>query len=256
MAEFHIGTSGWSYAGWRGLLYPPGLKRRELLSHYAKRFHSVEISDSFQRLPSEAMLRAWRNQVPPHFVFTLLAGKNITHGKRLQNAGEEWAALLERARLLGGRLGPIVLQFPSSFQRDIASIERFVASAPGASEHDLAFEFRHSSWFDPLALDELRQLRVGVVIAQSERYPQAPRVPTTGFAYLRFHGPGQLFASSYAVEELRPWAEKIRKWIGQGRRVYAYFTNDFEGHAFANARTLRQLVEGKPVSRSLEAAHH
>jgi len=106
----------------------------------------------------------------------------------------------------------------------------------------LAFEFRHASWFDPDVLEALRKFGAALVIAQSERYPQAPAVPTAPFVYLRFHGPGQLFASSYSQAELEPWAKRIRRWLGEGRAVYAYFNNDFEGHAIANAKTLEKLA--------------
>ena len=256
MAALYIGTSGWTYAGWRGIFYPPGLKRRELLSHYSRRFNSVEITECFERLPAESSFQTWARKTPENFVFPVMVSKHITYGKRLEGVAEEWQGFLDRVTPLGDKLGPLLFQFQPTFERDIGRIGRFLETARGAREHDLAMEFRHPSWFDPLALDDLRQLGVGVVIAQSERYPQAPRVPTTRFAYLRFHGPGQLFASSYSEEDLQPWARKIRKWLDQDRTVYAYFNNDFEGHAFANARALRRMVEGKPVSRSEEVAHH
>jgi len=254
MAQLFIGTSGWTHAEWKGLFYPETLKRSELLPFYARHFKSAEISSSFEQAPKPGICRRWASRTPREFVFSLVAPRHITHLKRLEDVGKEWRELLDLAAPLGDKLGPLLLQCPPSLERDVDRIRRFVELAPDARDRGLAFEFRHESWFDPLTLDDLRKLGVAVVLAQSERYPMPPRVPTAGFLYLRFHGPGQMFASSYSTDELRPWARKIQVWLDRDLPVHAYFTNDFEGHAVANANTLRRLVLGKPVGPAAAVA--
>ncbi len=254
MAELYIGTSGWNYDHWHGVLYPRGLKPQSYLRHYATRLSSVEISESFSHLPAEAEFEQWADAVPPDFVFAVMVPKSITHGRRLRDSAGPWAAFLARARRLGSKLGPLLIQLPPTMRCDIGLLERFLDTAPEAREHRLALQARHDSWFDPLAMYDLRRLGIAVVIEHSERYPEAPHVPTAPFLYLRFHGPGQMFASRYRTADLEPWARRIHKWIEEDRTVYAYFANDFEGHALSNARTLWRMVEEKPVSKSAATA--
>jgi len=252
MAEFYIGTSGWNHDDWRGILYPRESKPDNYLAHYSRRFNSTEIKDSFHRLPDAQVWRGWGAAAPDGFVFAVKVAKSITHGKKLKGSPGPWRTFLQTAQLLGGKLGPLLIQLPPAFKCDTGVLERFLDSVPEAREHRLALEARHASWFDPLALYDLSRLGVAAVMANSDRYPEAPHVPTARFVYLRFHGPGQMFSSRYAANDLRPWAERIHKWLDCGRTVYAYFNNDYEGHAVANARMLQQMV----ASRSAEVVRH
>ncbi|MCS6954717.1 MAG: DUF72 domain-containing protein, partial [Bryobacterales bacterium] len=148
---------------------------------------------------------------------------------------------------LGAKLGPVLLQFPPSFRADKQRLETFlqqVRAIQGGRALMLALEFRHATWFDPEICELLRKHQAALVIAHSERYPQAPAAPTARFVYLRFHGPGALFASKYSEEELKQWADRIRRWREQGQTVFAYFNNDFHGYAIENARRLRELAGG------------
>jgi uncharacterized protein YecE (DUF72 family) len=254
MAELHVGTSGWNSDHWRGIFYPRDLRPGGYLRHYASRFASVEISDSFSHMPSEAEFEAWAEATPPEFVFTATLPKSISHGRRLKGSAGPLASFLRRVRHLGSKLGPVLLQLPPTLRCDIGLLEQFLNSTPEAREHQIALQARHESWFDPLAMYDLRRLGVAVVIEHSDRYPEAPHVPTAPFVYLRFHGPGQMFASRYRSADLGPWAQRIHRWLQKDLDVYAYFANDFEGHAVANARMLWRMVEEKPVSRSAVAA--
>ncbi len=252
MAELYIGTSGWNHDGWRGILYPRESEAEDYLAHYCQRFNSTEITESFHHVPDEQVWRDWAAAAPDGFVFAVKVAKSITHGKKLKGSAAPWKTFLEMAQLLGGKLGPLLIQLPPAFRCDIGVLERFLDSAPEAREQKLALEARHASWFDPLALYDLSRLGIAAVVADSDRYPEAPHVPTAKFVYLRFHGPGQMFASRYSTDELKPWAERIRKWLDGGRTVYAYFNNDYEGHAVANARMLQKMVANK----SAAVAHH
>jgi uncharacterized protein YecE (DUF72 family) len=138
------------------------------------------------------------------------------------------------------------LQFPPSFKADPGVLEGFLRNGAGlirSHAAKLAFEFRHESWFEDPLVDILREHETSLVIADSRRYPQAPRIATASFVYLRFHGPGDLFASAYSRRELKAWATEIRSWLSARLDVYAYFNNDWHGYAVENARTLIGLLE-------------
>ncbi len=243
--ELRVGTSGWNYGDWKGIFYPDSLKSAEYLSFYAQQFDTTEINYSFYHLPRPSTYEKWAAQTPEQFIFAVKAGRVITHVKRLANVGEEWRKFLESALALGSKLGPVLLQFPPSLKADRERLATFLSearAAKGARGLRLAFEFRHATWFDPDICELLRKHKAALVIAQSERYPQAPLTPTAPFVYLRFHGPGALFASKYPEEELKAWAQRIRKWRAAGRAVFAYFNNDFHGYAIENARRLRELA--------------
>jgi uncharacterized protein YecE (DUF72 family) len=244
-SQLRIGTSGWNYPDWRETFYPSGLSSKKYLEFYAEHFDTTEVNYSFYHLPRPTTYQNWASQTPSGFVFAVKASRYITHIKRLAGVSEEWLTFLSNASALGEKLGPVLLQFPPSFKSDKDSLSGFLAATRERAESrsvKLALEFRHASWFDPDICELLRDFQTALVIAHSERYPQAPYVPSAPFVYLRFHGPGQLFASCYSEEELKQWARKIKRWLSDGRAVYAYFNNDFHGHALANARVLAALV--------------
>lgn len=239
--KLYIGTSGWNYNDWRGRFYPPDLPSKQYLGWYAQHFRTVEVNYSFYHLPRPSTYENWAAQVPDGFIFAIKASRLITHIRRLKHVEEEWRKFAAGAAALGEKLGPILLQFPPSFRANTPALCDFLSASRGTAESrlfQLAFEFRHASWFDPGILEILRQHHAALVIADSERYPQAPGVPTATFTYLRFHGPAELFASNYSDDQLKTWGRRIGAWLAQGLGVYAYFNNDFHGHALANARTL------------------
>jgi uncharacterized protein YecE (DUF72 family) len=244
--QLFVGTSGWNYPDWRGRFYPDGLQPRRFLSYYATQFRTTELNYSFYHLPKPETFQNWAGQVPEGFVLAVKANRHITHLKRLRDVTETWQTFLGNASGLGEHLGPVLLQLPPSFTANLEVLEGFLrGSRRLARKHKvrLAFEFRHQTWFEDPVFDILRQYEASPVIAQSRRYPQSPPVTTASFVYLRFHGPEDLFASAYSLEDLEAWAMRIRSWLSERRSVYAYFNNDWHGYAVENARTLISLLE-------------
>lgn len=242
-----IGTSGWTYPHWRGLFYPPELKSSAYLEYYSQQFRTTELNYSFYHAPRPETYRKWAQQTPDDFVFAVKVHRSITHLERLRCVDAAWKSFLESASVLGPKLGPFLLQFPPSFRSDRSLLAEFLERSCGFGHERslrLAFEFRHASWFDAGVEAMLRRFGAALVVAHSSRYPQAPMVATAEFVYLRFHGPGALFASSYSEDDLRVWADRIRQWLAEGLDVYAYFNNDAGGCAIANAKTLNALVSG------------
>jgi len=244
--QLWVGTSGWSYPHWRGVLYPPEAKSAEYLAHYARVFRTVELNSSFYHMPRPETFRKQAAQTPVGFLFAVKAHRSITHELRLRGAETRWDEFVSSAKELGPKLGPLLLQFPPSFRADPALLDEFLiahAADPGHRRLRLAFEFRHASWFESGTAQRLLEAGAALVIADSSRYPRAPLAPQPAFVYLRFHGPEALFSSSYSDDQLREWAGHIRAWLGEGRDVYAYFNNDAAGCAVRNALRLIELTK-------------
>ncbi len=244
-ARLFIGTSGWNYYDWKGPFYPLDLKPKEYLAYYAKYFLTTEVNYSFYHLPKPSTYQNWATQVPADFIFALKASRTITHIRRLKEVGDLWQQFLDNASVLGSKLGPILLQFPPSLRKNIELLAAFLQTRDQPERFKscrLALEFRHESWFDRETCELLKKHGSALVIAHSQRYPQAPYVPTAHFVYVRLHGPGALFASPYSENQLLEWAAQVRSWLGAGKSVYVYFNNDFHGYALENARTLAQLI--------------
>lgn len=246
MACVFVGTSGWTYPDWRGTFYPDDLPSRQYLEFYAREFGTAEINYSFYHLPKPDTYAKWAGQVPDGFLFAVKASRLITHTKRLRGVTEAWRTFVGNAQALGAHLGPILLQFPSSFRCDRKRLAAFLDKAQDAApDHRplrLVFEFRHESWFTEDIYRLLRRHSAALCIADSPRYPRHD-VLTADFAYLRFHGREELFVSSYSKAELAEEAGTIQRYLKDGLDVFAYFNNTAGGHAIANARTLRELVE-------------
>lgn len=245
MARLLIGTSGWTYSSWKGIFYPDDLPSRQYLEFYSREFGSTEVNYSFYHLPRPMTYEKWAAQVPEQFIFALKASRFITHVKRLAEVEDAWTTFVQNALALGPHLGPVLLQFPPSFRSDWKKLAAFLKSAqrPATKSHSirLVFEFRHESWFTEETYALLRQYNAALCLTDSPRYPRRD-VLTADFAYLRFHGRTDLFASSYTDAEMAEEANRIRRYLRDGRDVYVYFNNDALGHAVANARTLARLV--------------
>lgn len=236
---YYIGTSGFSYNHWRGCFYPPDLPQHKWLEFYVGQFPTVELNNTFYRLPPEKSFKRWRQAVPDGFLYAVKVSRFITHQKRLRDSDEPLQTFLSRARLLGERLGPLLYQLPPSMSRNEANekaLKAFMKLLPDELRH--AVEFRHESWLNDEVYDLLRQYNVALCVFDMPRLT-APAVATSDFAYVRFHGSTGLYGSCYSDEELRNWAERIARLALGLKAVYIYFNNDFEGHAVRNARTLR-----------------
>ncbi len=246
MARVFIGTSGWTYSSWRGSFYPEDLPSARWLTYYAEHFDTAEVNYSFYHLPRETTYANWYNRTPPDFVFALKASRFITHIKRLEGVEESWKTFVERALTLKEKLGPILLQVPPSFHATTENIERlagFLHYAGGSAQPRIALEFRHDSCFQAPALELMRRYQAALVIAHSTRYPMPEVIATAPFAYFRFHGPDEMFASSYSDGALRKWSRHMKAFLEDGADVYAYFNNDVGGYAVNNARTLAKMLK-------------
>jgi len=246
MAEFRVGTSGWSYKHWVGPFYPPGTRPAAFLEHYVGHFDCVELNVTFYRLPKPETVKGWARKAPEGFAFCPKLSRLITHQKKLRGVRELLERFAERLRPLEGKLGPLLVQLPPSFAFEEERVRGFAASlgeqAPGFR---VALEARHPSWTEPAALELLEAYGIAWVVADSGgRFPSCEAL-TASFGYLRLHGPGELYASRYTGAQLAAHADCVLRWLAAGRDVWAMFNNDFAGHAVANAEELGRLVRAR-----------
>jgi uncharacterized protein YecE (DUF72 family) len=223
--EIRVGTSGYAYKEWRGSFYPEKQKASEMLRYYAERFSTVEINNTFYKLPERGTLERWAEQVPAGFVFVLKASQRITHRLRLSVESKETVDyLLATASALGTRLGPILFQTPPLLKKDVARLKAFLELLP--RERAFAFEFRHETWRDDEVHEALRARDAALVCADTEESGEAgaPIVPTADWGYLR------LRRCDYDERTLGPWLDRIRSqpW----RRAFVFFKHE-EGKPLA-----------------------
>ena len=251
MATLLIGTSGWTYASWKGPFYPKNLPSRDYLGFYAAEFPTTEVNYSFYHLPKPSTYERWRILVPDGFVFAVKASRFITHIKRLDDVADAWRTFLQNASVLGPHLGPILFQFPPSFRVDQDKLRSFLSMVQetASKSHPLRLvcEFRHDSWFTDHTYRLLQRHGVALCIADGAKYARRD-VITADFAYIRYHGRNKMFASDYTDEELSEEAARIRRYRQEGLDVYVYFNNDALGYAVKNARSLRTLAVQKGAS--------
>jgi len=234
-----VGTSGWVYNHWRGVFYPDELPQGNWFEYYARVFDTVEVNNSFYRLPSVAAFLAWRKQAPPDFVYAVKASRFLTHMKKLRDPEEPLQRFFERARHLGGTLGPILYQLPPRWQVNLSRFERFLMALPQGYSH--VVEFRDASWL----IDEVFQLmeRYGVAHCIHDMRPLAiPARVTVAPVYIRLHG-DPAHGGDYQAATLEMWARRITAWCRQGLDVFVYFNNDIGGYALEDAQTLTNLLD-------------
>jgi uncharacterized protein YecE (DUF72 family) len=229
-----IGTSGWVYPHWRGVFYPPHLRQAEWFSHYARSFATVEINNTFYRLPRPETFDAWREQAPPGFRYAVKANRFITHLKKLKDTEAALKEFFERAGRLRATLGPVLYQLPPHWAVDVDRFAAFLSALPEGFLH--AVEFRNPTWFT----DEVFQLmeRHGVSHCLHDMVPlQVPARLTADWTYVRFHGDPR-HGGDYPRAALEAWAKRMLAWLDGGMEVYAYFNNDVGGFALSNAQAL------------------
>jgi uncharacterized protein YecE (DUF72 family) len=237
--KLYIGTSGWVYHHWRGIFYPEGLAQAKWLEFYNQHFTTVELNNSFYHLPSEKAFAAWRERSPEDFVYAVKVSRLITHLKKLRNVEGALENFLSRAKILGGKLGPLLYQLPPNMPRNDRVLEAFLQLLPPGLSH--VFEFRHESWFDEEVFALLKEHNIGFCVYDMPDFT-TPVVATADFAYIRFHGSGELYGSCYSDAELEVWPKRIAE-LGRGlTAVYIYFNNDAEAFAVSNAKTLAELL--------------
>jgi uncharacterized protein YecE (DUF72 family) len=237
--RIRIGTSGWSYAAWRGPFYPPAVRQKDWLTFYAGQFDTAEINATFYRLPSPSAVEAWRAATPPDFEFAWKASRFITQAKKLRDPDEPLARVFAPMMRLGAKRGPTLFQLPPSLHLDLPRLEAFLARLP---EGRHTIEFRHPSWFVEGAFRSLADHGVALCLSDHEDGP-TPWVATAAFVYVRGHGPTGRYAGAYSDATLDLWAERIEAWAQQGCDVYAYFDNDIGAAAPRDARRLRGRLD-------------
>ena len=233
--KYHIGTSGWVYPHWRNVFYPPKLPQSKWLEFYTRHFPTVELNNSFYRLPSEKAFSNWRDTSPEGFIYAVKVSRFITHIKRLKEVEEPVETFLSRARYLEEKLGPLLYQLPPNMHRNDERLDGFLSLLPRGLRH--VVEFRHESWLDEEVFDILRRHNIGFCIFDMPGLA-CPLMATADFAYIRFHGSSGLYFSCYSGEELEDWAQKISALGKDLGTVYIYFNNDAQGFAIKNAQTL------------------
>ena len=241
--RLHIGTSGWSYNHWNGVFYPPEVKPAQYLEYYQTWFDCVELNSSFYHLPKKMTASGWMDRTPENFRFCPKMSRFITHQRRLLYAEEALQNFFDVFDVMSTRVGPVLIQLPPGLHYDLPRLSDFLNYlCEHYPEYRFAIEVRHESWLRDEFFDLLRQKNMTFVIADSgKRYPSA-EVVTGNFVYLRFHGNVKLYATDYRVYELQEYAEKIRIWISEGKEVWAFFNNDFEGYAVKNAVELKNIL--------------
>ncbi len=243
-ARCWVGTSGWNYRHWSGVFYPKGMKPTAWFAHYARFFDTVEVNNTFYRLPSPEVFARWAREAPPGFCYALKASRFITHIKRLLEPERSAAAFLRRAAGLGEKRGPLLFQMPPSGRLNVPRLQAFLAYMAGQrilSGLQIVFEFREPSWLAPEAQQLLE--KAGAALCLADWPDLEVQGPLTGsFVYIRRHGAGGLYAGAYPRAALQRDAERIRGWVAEGRSVFVYFNNDAEANAVRDALTLRELL--------------
>jgi uncharacterized protein YecE (DUF72 family) len=235
-----VGTSGFDYSDWRGPFYPCHIQSSERLAFYAEHYDTVELNVTFYRMPAARAFRGWRDAVPDGFVFAVKASRYLTHIKRLQDPQASVDYLMERASILGDRLGPILLQLPPTLEIDLERLDRTLEAF--GDRVRVAVEPRHKSWFVSELCDVLREHDAAFVLAD-RRGPITPLWSTSGWFYLRMHEGRAVPRSCYGDRALRSWVERLQALPGRPRDGYVYFNNDHRACAVANARTFERLLD-------------
>jgi uncharacterized protein YecE (DUF72 family) len=236
----HIGCSGWNYKDWRERFYPKGLPARRWLEHYAVQFDTVEVNNTFYRLPTLSAVEGWAEQSPRGFVFTVKASRYLTHVKRLTDLDQGVRRYYERIQPLidAKKLGPVLWQLPGNFQRDDERLRNALRALPKGRH---CFEFRHPSWFADEVYELLRKRRVALVIGDHPERPFQTYEITASWTLVRFHYGQRGRGGNYSAREIEEWAKRIGKWRNH-TEVFAYFNNDRNAYAVNNALELKRLL--------------
>ncbi len=242
MCLYYIGTSGWHYEHWRDRFYPEKLSKDKWLEFYAGHFATVELNNSFYRLPSEPAFATWYHSSPASFTFAVKVSRFITHIKRLKDTEEAVDKFIARAKTLEEKLGPLLYQLPPNLHRNDELLESFLSALPRGMKH--VVEFRHQSWLEEKIFEILHKYNIGFCVFDMPSL-SCPLAATADFAYIRFHGSSGLYFSCYSDEELADWAKKLANLATDLKAVYIYFNNDAEAFAVRNAITLRSYLENR-----------
>jgi len=242
--QARVGCSGWSYRDWRGVVYPADAPPARWFRLYAERFDTVELNNTFYRLPPPATVDRWASQAPPGFTYAVKLGRYGTHRRKLRDAATWLPNHLDRVQRLGAALGPTLVQLPPRWHRDPERLDAFLAATPATMRW--AVEVRDRSWLHDDVYEVLA--RHGAALVVHDLLPDHPWIRTAPWSYVRFHGPRareRAYHGRYGGRRLWRVADRLARWLADGD-VYAYFNNDVEGHAVADATWLRaRLARGR-----------
>jgi len=239
MPEIRVGCSGWNYRHWRGDFYPAGLAVKRWFAHYAAVFDTVEINNTFYRLPPRATFAAWREQAPPGFRYAVKANRFLTQAKKLKDCADPVARMFAAVEALGGTTGPILYQLPPRFRINLERLADFLALLPSGYDH--VFEFRDASWYVEETYGLLERHRASLC-AHDLPGLASPRHAVGPIAYVRFHGGTGKYVGRYSEAALAEWSEWLAEQARQGRGIWAYFNNDIGGAAIPDALALRAML--------------
>jgi uncharacterized protein YecE (DUF72 family) len=240
--KIHIGTSGWHYKHWKGPFYPAEIADEDQLDFYCSKFKTVELNNSFYKLPTSATFTSWRKASPADFLFAVKGSRFITHLKKLKLDKEGIKLFFSRIRYLKEKLGPVLFQLPPRWKCNPERLEHFLSILP--SKYKYAFEFRDTSWYNQEIYDLLLQYDCAFCIYELAGH-KSPEEVTSRLVYIRLHGPSaNKYQGSYTPAQLNAWAKKCLSWQKKGKDVYLYFDNDQQGYAALNAQKMLHLLKG------------
>jgi uncharacterized protein YecE (DUF72 family) len=242
-----VGCSGWSYQDWRGIVYPADAPARTWFELYAQVLDTVEINNTFYRLPPATTVERWADQAPEGFCYAVKVGQFGTHRMKLNDTASWLPRHLERVERLGDHLGPNLFQLPPRWKRNAARLDEALAVAPTTIRW--AVELRDPSWLHDEVFEVLR--RHDAALCLHDLLPDHPLERTASWTYVRFHGPRALedkYRGRYGPRRLAPVAERLAGWLDEGTDVFAYFNNDYDGHAMADAKWLRSQLAARTAA--------
>jgi len=242
--KIHIGTSGWSYKHWKGIYYPPKLPAVKWLEFYAETYKTTELNASFYRLPLPQTTINWTKRVPKDFLFCVKMSRYLTHMKKLKEPEETLQRFFDIFEPMKKIMGPVLIQLPPSLKFNYDTAEHLYSLLKKKyKDYEFVMEVRHNTWLEEDSLTLMTKYDIGLVISQSgDEFPYSEMI-TAKNIYVRFHGPKELYASSYSDNMLKDFAKKFKKWVKEGHEVWAFFNNDIHGYAVEDARRLMALVE-------------
>jgi uncharacterized protein YecE (DUF72 family) len=241
-AQARVGCSGWQYKHWKGDFYPPGLPVSGWFEHYARTFDTVEINNTFYRLPDATTFDAWRDQAPANFLYAVKASRFLTHMKKLKDPEDPLARFFDNASHLGRRIGPVLYQLPPRWPLNLERFEHFLRALPRKYRH--AVEFREPSWYDDRVYALMRRHKVALCLHDMHG-SASDRLVVGPFIYVRFHFGTQKYGGRYEDRRLDEWAEWLAARTLDGLDVFAYFNNDVGGHAPRDAIRLRDRLDAR-----------
>jgi uncharacterized protein YecE (DUF72 family) len=238
--KINIGTSGWNYKHWRGWFYPEDLPQKQWLNFYIKKFKTVELNNSFYRLPTKEVFQKWKASVPGDFIFSVKGSRYLTHMKKLNDPEDSLKDFIANVKGLGNKSGPVLFQLPPGWALNIERFTAFLKALP--KKFKFTFEFRNSSWWNDEVYSLLKKYNAAFCIFELGGV-LSPKEVTADFIYIRLHGPGGKYQGDYSSTVLSGWSDFFKSCRNQAEEIFCYFDNDQNAYAAKNALELIQIVK-------------